>query len=114
MKRRAVMVLMAAAVVASCDHGHGSSAVADTVAMPPVDGSIPLTSPGSVPAQTIPASPVDRSLEGDTGGLRPGADTQWGAASRSPRDTTDRDTLTERDSAITGPFIPVPVPPDTG
>ena len=114
MKRRALTLLMAAAVVAACDHGHGSSAVADTVAMPPVDGSIPLTSPGSAPARTTPASPSDRALGADTVGLRPGADTQSGAASRGPRDTIGRDTLTERDSAIMGPFIPVPVPPDTG
>lgn len=121
MKRRAQTLLAIAAVgVAACARSDDSALLTDTVPMPPVDGSIPLVSPGSVPAQTIPAPPL-----GDPGAIAVGEDTGSAAARQSadsarprasgaPRDASRPDSIIGRDSAITGPFIPVPVPPDTG
>lgn len=119
MNRRA-LTFLAVAAVAACAPSDDSASLADTVPMPPVDGSIPLVSPGSVPAQTIPAPPPGDpgaiAVGEDTGSAtpRPRADTMRPRATGSPRDTVRPDSIIGRDSAITGPFFPVPVPPDTG
>jgi hypothetical protein len=123
---RGALTFLVVVAVAACTRSDDSASLADTVPMPPVDGSIPLVSPGSSPAQTIPAPPLDDpgaiAVGDDTGSaaLRPRADSSRPQGTRTPRDTaTPRDpsgpdSIIGRDSAITGPFIPVPVPPDTG
>ena len=121
MSRRAVTLLVLMAV-AGCARSDESASLADTMPMPPVDGSIPLVSPGSAPAQTIPAPPPDdpRAIavgeDTGSGAYIPRADSVRPRPSRAPRDTASPrpDSNIGRDSAITGPFIPVPIPPDTG
>lgn len=116
--RRLALLCLTVAAVAACVRSDDSASLADTVPMPPVDGSIPLVSPGSAPAQTIPAAPPDYpgavAVGEDTGSAagRTSTDSLRPRASGTPRDTPD--SIIGRDSAITGPFIPVPVPPDTG
>jgi hypothetical protein len=124
---RLPIAVLAAVVLAGCARDD-SAAMSDTVAMPPVDGSIPLVSPGSVPALTERAqSPADRSAV-DVGGIdtttqlpvaeppqRLDADTpRRDVAPVPPPDTAGPDSIIGRDSAHTGPFLPVPVAPDTG
>lgn len=120
------IVIFAALTLAACTRDD-SAAASDTVAIPPVDGSIPLVSSGSVPSLTERAqSPADQSAV-DVGGVdttqipeapappRMDADTPRRVVAPVPtRDTARSDSIIGRDSAHTGPFIPVPVPPDTG
>ncbi|HEX6250828.1 MAG TPA: hypothetical protein VFZ56_05285 [Gemmatimonadaceae bacterium] len=119
MKPRA-LGLFAVLTIGACERSDESASLTDTVPMPPVDGSILLVSPGSAPAQTIPAPPPDDAIAvgEDTASMAviPGADSSRPRSSRAPRDTASPrpDSNIGRDSAITGPFIPVPVPPDTG
>ncbi|CAN5359661.1 hypothetical protein BH23GEM2_BH23GEM2_15520 [soil metagenome] len=124
---RIALGVFAAILIAACARDE-SAALTDTVAVPPVDGSIPLVSPGSVPARTErPQATADQSAI-DVGGvdttihLSPAETTpkldvdtpRRGDAPVPVPDPANPDSIIGRDSAHTGPFIPAPVPPDTG
>lgn len=114
------------AVVFGCNRSQPAPPV-DTLGVTPIEGSIPLVSPGSVPLQSDPAGPV---VERELPIVTDAADTTPGPMASDPAppvvtippapispsrpDSIDPDSIIGRDSAFIGPLRPVPVPPDTG
>lgn len=117
--RKLAVTLLAAVALAACERNE-SAALTDTLAMPPVDGGIPLVSPGSVPAVVERAqSPLDLDVGGIDTTQPPGhpvldADTSRHVDNPAPLPPLERagpDSIIGRDSAEVGPLLPVP--PDT-
>ncbi|HUF65315.1 MAG TPA: hypothetical protein VMM17_05005 [Gemmatimonadaceae bacterium] len=105
--RKLAVLLLAAVALAACERNE-SAALTDTLAMPPVDGGIPLVAPGSAPAVVERAqSPLDL----DVGGIDTTRHVDT-PAPRPPLESAGPDSIIGRDSAEVGPLLPVP--PDTG